>query len=347
MTATNRQWILVSRPQGMVKPDNLEYREVPAPTGELMPGEIVLRNLVFLCAPTIRNWMNAQGNNYYPSIPLGAPVMGPTAAQVIKSANPEFPVGRCVFNLTGWQDYAIINPSLPFVPAVVYPEGVSPVDTVGVYGINSLTAYFGLLKVGEPKPGETLVVSAAAGSTGSVAAQIGKIKGCRVIGIAGGRQKCDWLRDVCRLDATVDYKSEPVSARLRELCPNGIDIYFDNVGADILQAAIDNIAIHGRIVLCGQISGYNGDEKVPGPSDMMRLIYGRVKMQGFLGSDYPDERSAAIAELMRWVRQGKLAHREDIREGFENLPKVYGDLFTGANNGTLLVKVGDLAGIPA
>lgn len=366
MTTMNRQWLLASRPEGTVTVENFRYREIPVPAEELKPNEILIRNLVFLCAPSTRNRMKAGGDTYYSSsqpqrrhkhpdsdpnrhgasIPLGTPVMSPTAGQIIKSANPDFPVGRCVSSLasSGWQDYTVLDPSQSSSPPMLCPEGVTPTDCAALYGINALTAYFGVLRVGEPQPGETLVVSAAAGSTGSMAAQIGKIKGCRVIGIAGGREKCEWLLKACHLDAVIDYKSEPVSERLRELCPKGIDIFFDNVGGDILQAAVDNIAIRGRILLCGQISGYNdGNEPVPGPRDMMRLVYGRVRMQGFLGSDYPAERDAALADIMRWVSEGKIAHREDIREGFENLPIAFCDLFTGANKGTLLVKIGDPA----
>jgi NADPH-dependent curcumin reductase CurA len=207
---------------------------------------------------------------------------------------------------------------------------------MGAYGLNARTAYFGLFKVGRPKPGEALVVSGAAGSTGSVAAQIGKIMGCRVIGIAGGPDKCHWLTQVCGLDAAIDYRQGRVQERLAELCPDGIDIFYDNVGGDILQAAVENMARFGRIVLCGQIANYTKGGPAPGPSNMMRIIYGGITMQGFLQSHYADEAAAAIAQLRQWVAAGKIAHREDVRTGFMNIPEIFATLFAGRNQGTLL-----------
>jgi NADPH-dependent curcumin reductase CurA len=240
--------------------------------------------------------------------------------------------------MMGWQDYAVITPGALPTPPRRQPAGWSLVDAEGLYGGNSVTAYFGLLRIGEPKPGETVVVSAAAGSTGSIAAQIGKIKGCRVIGIAGGPEKCAWLRDVCGLDGVVDYKAENVEARLRELCPDGLDVFFDNVGGEILDAAIENMARHGRVVLCGQISSYDeGDSLSRGPRNMMRVIYWRLKLQGFLMFDFADETAQAEADLRRWSEEGRLMHKVDLHHGFDQLPATFMRLFDGSNFGTLLL----------
>jgi len=336
-TMTNRQWLLRRRPEGLPKPQDFELRTEGDPAEPLENGQIRIRNLLFLCAPTMRNWMDETGNSLYPSIPLGSPVMAPAAARVVASKDPRYPVGSRVTTISSWQDYETIDAQARTVQLV--PAGMTAVEAMGVFGLNSLTAYFGLLRVGKPQPGETLVVSGAAGSTGSIAAQIGKIKGCRVIGIAGGSTKCQWLIDECGLDAAIDYRAEDVEARLRELCPDGIDVFFDNVGGEILQAAIENMARFGRIVLCGQIASYNNGEPAEGPRNMMRLIYGSIVMQGFLMGDYRAEVPSALAELEPWIRKGRIVARVDVRSGFEELPEIYTSLFTGANEGTLMALI--------
>jgi len=330
----NRQWLLRRRPRGNVDLADFEYRETGVPdTTPLGAGELLLRNRVFLCAPTMRNWMDAPGNNFYPSVPIGEPVLAPAACEVIASAREDVPVGARVTCTTSWQDYQRVGPTQA-VRRI--PDGLSFVEAMGVYGLNARTGYFGLLKVGRPKPGNTLVVSGAAGSTGSVAAQIGKIMGCRVIGIAGGPDKCQWLTDDCGLDAAIDYKLGGVREKLADLCPAGIDIFFDNVGGEILQAAVENMARFGRIVLCGQIANYTGGGPIPGPTNMMRIIYGSITMQGFLQSNFADETESAIAALRGWVEAGKIAHREDLRTGFKSIPETFACLFDGGNQGTLL-----------
>ena len=342
MGEVNRQWLLKQRPQGSLRVDDFEYHEVPVPAGELKQDEILVRNVAFLCAPTMRNWMDPPGNSLYPSIPLGTPVMAPAVGRVVASAAPDVKVGTRVFALSTWQDYAIVAASALRRPTEL-PEGVSFLEGLGRYGLNPMTAYFGLLDVGQPKAGETLLVSGAAGSTGSTVAQIGKLKGLTVIGIAGGKAKCDWLTGECGIDAAIDYKSEDLAARLAELCPKGINVFFDNVGGDILQAAINNMAPFGRIVLCGQISSYDSDESAQGPRNMMRLIYGGIRMQGFLCGHYADRFGEAAAALRAWSKDGKIAYREDLRNGFENLPSAFADLFDGSNAGTLLVQIDDSA----
>ncbi|MET0375156.1 MAG: NADP-dependent oxidoreductase, partial [Rhizorhabdus sp.] len=252
---------------------------------------------------------------------------------------PAYPVGTVVSAMTGWQDYAVVAPDELPVPLRVKAPDMDLVDFEGLFGGNSLTAYFGLLRIGEPRAGETLLVSGAAGSTGSIAAQIGKIMGCRVIGIAGGTDKCRWLVETLGLDAAIDYKHEDVEARLSVLCPDGVHIFYDNVGGATLDAAIAHMAPHGRVVLCGQIGSYDeGDSLSPGPKDMMRVIYWRLKLQGFLSFDYDDERPAAEADLARWAADGRLIHHAEMIEGFDRLPATYLRLFDGSHRGTMLLR---------
>jgi len=342
VSKVNRQWLLKRRPEGSLNLDDFEYREVGVPNGDLNPGEILVRNMAFLCAPTMRNWMDPPGKNLHPTTELGEPVIALSVGEVVKSANSELPVGARVSLISNWQDYTLVSGTI-LRPPTILPDGISYTDAMGRFGINPMAAYLGLLEIGQPKEGETLVVSGAAGSTGSTAAQIGKLKGLRVIGIAGGKEKCEWLTDDCGLDATIDYKSEDVGARMAELCPDGIDIYYDNVGGDILQAAVDNMAKFGRIVLCGQISSYDSGESPEGPRNMMRLIYGGIRMQGFLVSHFVERIPEAIAALREWADAGKIVYREDLRTGFENLPGSYLSLFDGTNAGTLIVQVDDSA----
>jgi NADPH-dependent curcumin reductase CurA len=329
---------LKRRPQGALSVEDFEYREEDIPNGELNPGEILVRNVAFLCAPTMRNWMDEAGKNLHPTNGLGQPVTALSVGRVVDSANPELPVGARVSLISSWQDYTLVSGTI-LRPPTILPDGINYTDAMGRFGVNPIAAYFGLLEVGQPKEGETLVVSGAAGSTGSTAAQIGKLKGLRVIGIAGGKAKCDWLTNDCGIDAAIDYKSEDVAARLTELCPVGIDIYYDNVGGDILQAAVDNMAKFGRIVLCGQISSYDSGESPEGPRNMMRLIYGGIRMQGFVASHYVERFPEAIAQLRAWADEDQIVYREDLRTGFENLPSSFLSLFDGTNAGTLIVQV--------
>ena len=337
MAPKSRQWLLRKRPEGLFRPDDVEMVEGDQATRPLQQGEIRVRNLLILFAPTTRNWMEAPGNSLYPSIPLGTPVRALAASRVVESRDPQYPVGSRIVGMTCWSEYDILHPAQ--TPPQHIPEGLTAVEAVGMAGLNSLTAYFGLLRVGQPRAGETLVVSAAAGSTGSVAAQLGRVKGCRVIGIAGGAQKCAWLLESC-LDAAIDYQTEDVSAALKAHCPDGIDIYYDNVGGTILEAAVENMARFGRIVLCGQIAGYNDGQPAP-HLNMMRLIYGSIRMQGFLCSDYRSEMPAARNELISLVRSGEIVSRQDIRSDFENVPRHFNALFDGSNQGTLLGLIDD------
>lgn len=342
MAEINRQWLLKQRPSGALKQTDFEYHETTVPTEPLTSEQVLVKNVAFLCAPTMRNWMDPPGNSLYPSIPLGQPVMAPAVGRVVASGSPDFEVGARVFALSTWQDYAVIGAGALRRPTEI-PPGISFLDGLGRFGLNPMTAYFGLIDVGKPVAGETLLVSGAAGSTGSTVAQIGKILDMKVVGIAGGREKCAWLTDSCGIDATIDYKSDDVEARIAELCPEGVNVFFDNVGGDILQAAINNMAPFGRIVLCGQIASYDNDESAEGPRNMMRMVYGGIRMQGFLCGHYADRFGEAAAALKQWSEAGLIDYREDLRQGFENLPLAFADLFTGANMGTLLVQTDDSA----
>lgn len=338
MTPINRRWLLARRPQGKAQLADFAYDEQPFAPPDLADGQVLVRTRVFSCAPTMRNWMNEPGRSYRASIGLGDPIIGVSAGEVIASRHPRFPVGSGVSAVMRWQDFTVLTPDTSATPVLPVPDGMPMEDALGVFGMNSLTAYFGMLRVGEPKPGETVVVSGAAGSTGSVAAQVARNIGCRVIGIAGGAEKCARLVDELGLDAAIDYKSENVAARLKALCPEGVNVFYDNVGGEILQAVMENVAVHARIAVCGQVAAYDSDQPAPGPRDMMKLVYWRVRMQGFVMGDYAQDAPAALAQLRQWRDEGRLVYRTDLRQGFDQLPGAFLDLFTGGNDGALLVR---------
>ncbi len=337
---TNRQWVLAKRPHGMVTKDNFEYREGPIP--EPGEGQVLLRNLYLSFDPTQRGWMEDR-ESYLPPVQIGEVMRAGAVAQVAESRNPEFSKGDLVQTTGGWQDFVVVTPGAGWPGVSKIPEGVPPTMPLGVLGVTGLTAYWGLLDLGQPKAGETVLVSGAAGATGSVAGQIARIKGCRVVGIAGGPEKCQWLKDVARFDEVIDYKSENVDQRIAELCPNKVDVFFDNVGGDILEAALNHINMRARVVLCGGISAYNATEPQPGPKNLMNLVIMRARMEGFIVIDYMDRSHIAIPELMGWVQSGELVYKEDVQEGFENIPDTLNRLFTGKNLGKQILKIADPA----
>ncbi len=339
MALVNRQWLLASRPEGMVSIDNFKYREQAVNEPDLNKGEILVRNLYLSFDPAMRGWME-DAPSYLPPAPLMEPMRASGVAQVVESGDDNFPVGSLVQGLFGWQDYALCSAKDLVAPRLL-PEGLPPSMALGIFGSTGLTAYFGLLRVGEPKAGETVLVSGAAGATGSTVLQIAKIKGCKVIGIAGSSEKCAWLTEELGADGAIDYRNENVEQRLAELCPDGVDVFFDNVGGDILQHAIDHMAQNGRIVLCGAISQYNDKVRRPGPNNLTNLIKFRIRMQGFILLDYLNETEAAIQDLSNWTMDGKLVGREDIQHGFENIPATLLRLFEGKNNGKQLLKLSD------
>jgi NADPH-dependent curcumin reductase CurA len=339
----NRQWLLVSRPEGMVDSSNFEWRESPVKLPS--DGEFLVRNFYLSLDPAMRGWM-ANFRSYVPPVGIGEVMRGHCTARVLESRHPDYEVGDVVVGAFGWQDYALSDGN-GLMPVAKVPEGVPLTLPLGTLGITSLTAYFGLRDVGQPKAGESVVVSGAAGATGSVAGQIAKIRGCRVIGIAGGAKKCEWLTGELGFDAAIDYKAEKVSARLRELCPDGLDVFWDNVGGEILEAALSNLAIGARIVICGAISAYNATEPQPGPRNYMNLLARRARMEGFVVFDYLGHTDEAMTELLPWVMEGRIRYREDVRDGLENAPDALLDLFNGANTGKLIVKIADPESVEA
>jgi NADPH-dependent curcumin reductase CurA len=334
----NRQWLLAARPKGMVKESDFKYREEPIP--EPRDGQFLVRNLYIAFEPAMRGWIEDRPS-YMTPVQLGEVMRAVCVGQVVASKHPNFQPGDCVTGGFGWQDYVATNGRGGLMPTTKVPGEVPLTMPLSVLGITGLTAYFGMLDVGRPQAGETVVVSGAAGATGSVAGQIAKIKGCRVIGIAGGQEKCRWLTSEAHFDAAIDYKAEPVEERLKALCPNSINIYFDNVGGDILDAALACLAQKARVVLCGGISRYNEEQLPPGPKNYFALILQRARMEGFILIDYASRFGEALPELAGWVATGQIKYQEDIQEGFENAPKAFLRLFEGKNLGKQLLKIAD------
>jgi NADPH-dependent curcumin reductase CurA len=337
MPDVNRQWLLAARPKGMVKESDFKWVEGPVPQPK--DGEVLVRNLWLSFDPAMRGWMEDRAS-YVPPVKIGEPMRAGSVGQVIESKSSDFKVGDLVQGTFGWQDYVTPQPG-GMMPVSKLLPGVTPELALGVLGGTGITAYFGVLDLGQPKEGNTCVVSGAAGATGSVAGQIARIKGCRTVGIAGGPEKCRWLLEEAGFDGAIDYKSENTSARLRELCPKGIDIYFDNVGGPILEDCLGQLAMNARVVLCGGISAYNESDPPPGPRNIMNLVLMRARMEGFIVIDYVSRFGEAIQQLATWVAAGKIAHAEDIQEGLENAPKTFQRLFQGKNLGKQLLKIAD------
>jgi hypothetical protein len=335
VNASNHQIRLAARPVGMPKATDWKFTEEPV--REPGDGQILIKILYLSLDPAMRGWIN-EGRSYIAPVGLGEVMRAGGAGRVIESKNEKFAVGDYVTGAFGLQEYALSDGS-----------GVAKVDTriaplpvyLGTLGMPGMTAYFGLLEIGQAKSGETLVVSAAAGAVGSVVGQIGKIKGCRVVGIAGGSQKCQYIVNELGFDAAIDYKQEDVAPALRKHCPAGIDIYFDNVGGDILDAALAHLNRGARIPLCGAISQYNHPEKVQGPKNYLSLLMNRATLRGFIVFDFADRYTEAACQMAGWLVGGKLKSREDIVEGLETFPDTFLKLFKGENFGKLLLKVAD------
>ncbi len=338
---TNRKWTLKSRPKGMVSESNFEL--VTEPTPELADGQVLVKTLLVAFDPAMRGWLDDR-ESYVPPVGIGEVMRAAAVGQVVESASRKLAVGDLVTGTTGWQEYALVDLEHPtmFGSVTKLPEGATPEQALSIFGITGLTAYFGLLDVGKPKEGDVVLVSGAAGATGSVAAQIARIKGAsKVVGIAGGPEKCKWLVERAGLDAAIDYKSEDVRRRMKEECPKGVDVFFDNVGGEILNAALVNMAQGGRIVLCGGISGYNADSPPPGPSNIMELVIRRCRMEGFIVIDYLSRTAEAAADMAKWAASGELIAEVDVQEGMENVPGCLNRLFEGRNLGKQLCRVGE------
>ena len=337
MDFLNRQWLLRERPPGALTEEHFQLVETPISGSDLSSGQFLVKILTLGFDPAMRGWVKDR-RSYLPPVKLGEPMRGSGVGQVIKSNHSEFAVGTLVQGLTNWQEYLLADQSTNLSPV---PNGVTPELALGVLGTTGLTAYFGLLDIGEPLEGDVVLISGAAGATGSVAAQIAKIKGCRVVGIAGGKEKCDWLVSECRADVAIDYKSESLTEALSTHCPNGVNVFFDNVGGDTLEAGISHMSENGRIVMCGGISGYNDPEPKPGPSNLMTLIIRRIKMQGFIVLDYLDQAPQAISQISAWLESGAIVSRVDMQRGFENVPSTLERLFDGRNLGKQLLTVAE------
>jgi len=333
----NRQWHLAAHPVGMVKESDFKLSEAPVPTPR--DGQVLVRNLFLSVDPAMRAWITGQ-RSYVEGVQIGDLMRGACVGQIVESKKPGFEAGELVVGGFDWQDY-VATESGGMLPMQKIPPGVPPTVPLGPLGVTGLTAYFGLLDVGKPQAGETVVVSGAAGATGSVVGQIAKIKGCRAIGITGGPEKCGWIVDEAGFDAAIDYRSENVLERLAELCPDGINVYFDNVGGPILEAALQNLAMRGRVVLCGAISGYNAEEPPPGPRNYLQLLMQRGRMEGFIVIDYLKDAPKAVADLSGWLLSGKIKYKEDIVDGLENAPRALIRLFESKNFGKQLVKIAD------
>jgi len=329
----NRQWRLAARPVGNFKDSDFRWTEEPVRS--LEDGEILVHSQYLSLDPTNRGW--AARDTYLPAVKLGDVMRGGAIGVVEESRNSNFAVGDHVSGLLGWQEYAVVDGSgvgkLPQIP------GLPMTAHLGLFGHIGLTAYYGLLDVGQPKAGETLVVSAAAGAVGSLVGQIGKIVGCRVVGIAGSDEKCGWLTGDLGFDAAINYKNENIAEALKRNCPNGIDVDFENVGGEILDALLLQINLGARISLCGMISQYNAIEGAPGPSNLFMLIVKRARMQGFLVSDYMNRAAEAMSQLGKWYLEGKIKYRVDVVEGLEQAPTAVNKLFDGSNTGKLVVKI--------
>jgi NADPH-dependent curcumin reductase CurA len=331
-TGTNLQIRLAARPQGLPKDSDFQFTEEAIP----QPGEeeVLVRQTLLSLDPAMRGWMN-DVKSYAPPIGIGEVMRGLGVGEVVESRHPDFSPGDVVSGLLGWQRYAVARGK----DLNRIPPGVPPILALGPLGMTGMTAYFGLLDVGAAKPGETVLVSGAGGAVGSMVGQIARIHGCRAVGIAGTDDKCRWITEELGFDAAINYKTADLHQEIRRACPKGIDVYFDNVGGDILDTALRSLAMHARVVICGAISQYNATEPMKGPSNYLNLLVQRARMEGFLVFDYRARFPEAQAEMGRWIAEGKLHHREDIVEGLENAPKALLRLFDGSNMGKLVVRI--------
>jgi len=333
--AVNRQILLVETPTGKLGAEHFKMAEAPVPALS-NDGALLLRTHYISLDAANRAWM--QGATYRDAVESGQVMAGGAIAEVIESKASGFAAGDLVFADTGWQDYAVV----PAKTAQKVPAMEPKTHFLSVYGVAGLTAYFGLLNCATPKAGETILVSAAAGSVGTLVGQIAKaaVPDCTVIGIAGSDEKCQWLKDELGFDATVNYKTESVFKALKAVAPQGIDVYFDNVGGDILEAALFRMNNFGRIACCGAVSQYDGAPPSAGPRGVPGLIVTkRLNLRGFIMSDFPNEREKALKDLERWVAEGKIKVQEDIIDGLENTPGALIGLLAGENRGKRMVKV--------
>jgi NADPH-dependent curcumin reductase CurA len=337
---TNHQIRLASRPVGL--PTAANWQATTEPVAGPVPGGVLLKTLALSLDPAMRGWMN-EGKSYIPPVGLGEVMRAGGVGRVVASDHPSFAVGDAVSAGFGVQQY------LSLAPADFKRAGLVKIDLsmgtltqwLNVLGMPGMTGYFGLMDVGQPKAGETLVVSGAAGAVGQTVGQVAKIRGCRVVGIAGGQAKCDWVVKELGFDACIDYKAGPSAVRdgLKAHCPAGVDIYFDNVGGDILDTVLTRINRGARIVICGAISQYNNTTPVQGPKNYLSLLVNRARMEGIVVFDYADRYHLAVAEMAGYLKDGRMTSREDVVNGLDNFPAALTRLFTGENFGKLVLQV--------
>ncbi len=336
MAERNRRFLLRERPTGRIDPDTFELTEEALP--ELGDGEALVRVDWISLDPTNRMWIN-DTPTYLPPVGIGEVMRAAGLGEVVASKNPNYAVGQTVQGLLGWQEYAIASDASFLMPVDV-AEGVSPSAYLGALGMTGLTAWIGIREIGKPQPGETVVVSAAAGAVGSVAGQLAKNAGARVVGIAGGPDKCALLIDQLGFDAAVDHRADDWAAQLAAATPNGIDVDFENVGGDLMDAIFARLNVGARVALCGLISGYNAADPPPGPRAFGNLLIQRATLQGFIVLDHFGRAPEATSEIAGLIEAGSLTPLETVVEGFEQLPTAINMLFDGKNVGKLVVKVG-------
>jgi NADPH-dependent curcumin reductase CurA len=338
-TFSNQQFRLAARPVGL--PKDSDWQRTSEPVRDLADGEILVKVLYLSLDPAMRGWMN-EGKSYIPPVGIGEVMRAGGIGRVVASKSPKFAVGDFVSGSTGVQEYwtgAADDKTAAFYK--VDPKAAPLPKYLNALGMPGMTAYFGLLEVGQPKAGETVVVSGAAGAVGQTVGQVARQRGCRVVGIAGGREKCDFVVNELGFDACIDYKSGSVKDGLKQHCPKGVDVYFDNVGGDILDAVLTRINRKARIVICGAISQYNNTTPVKGPANYLSLLVNRARMEGIVVFDWADRYPEGAAQMAQWMKEGNFKTREDIVDGLENFPQTLLMLFEGRNFGKLILKVAD------
>ena len=331
----NKQIILEKRPVGKIADGDLRFDEQEVQ--DIPEGSALIENLYVSIDPTHRIWMSSM-RQYMDPIKLGAVIRALGVGKVKASKDPKLSEGAIVTGELGWQTHAIRKASEVF-PVPFEPKPIS--SLLSVYGLTGVTAYFGLLDIGQPKAGETVLVSGAAGAVGSVVGQIAKIKGCRVVGVCGSDEKCDWIVNELGFDAAIQYKRQNLSEAIKETCPQGIDVYFENVGGDVLESSLLQMNQFSRLVLCGLISNYNLTKAPEGVKNFAQILMQRIKVQGFIASDYLPRWPEAIAQLSSWVQEGKIKYKEDIVDGLSQIPSAVNKLFEGTNSGKLMAKVSE------
>ena len=334
MNGMNRQFLLATRPVGEIKTSNFEYFEAEC----LSPnsGEVLVKNEYISLDPSMRGQMESTVS-YAPALPLGTVMRARCVGRVVESCNDKYPIGSLVSGALGMQEYSIASDKVDRFRR--FSDDLDPKVVLGTLGGTGLTAYFGLLDVGKPQHGDTIVISGAAGATGSVVGQIAKILGCRVMGMAGSDEKVSWLIEELGFDHAINYRTANIEAELKAFCSSGIDVYFDNVGGDILDICLGRLSVGARVVICGGISRYNQEGELPGPKNYFNLVFRRARMQGFLTGDYSDRFEEAYDQLTKWVQDGRIKQRETVIEGFESLPEALVALFRGGNLGKMMVHV--------